>query len=514
MGKFIMFLDQEPIVLFGAFQPHKGEFPIQFTARKDKTDMPPKISPMLATLIEKPFDREGWFFEIKWDGYRAISEVIKNNVRLYSRNGNVLNDKFPEIVHPLEKLSFDAVLDGEIVALDNEGRASFQLLQNHLRTGEGLLAYYVFDVLYLNGHDLRNIPLRRRKHILSQMLPDLPNIRVSEFIEEKGISFFRAVQENGVEGIMAKNGASTYQSGARSREWLKIKNTLSQEAVIGGFTAPRGGRKHLGSLLLGVYDGRDLVYIGRSGGGFAEDELSRMHAKLKLLITETSPFPSPPKTDTPATWVKPELVCEVRFSEWTDEGLMRHPVFLGLREDIPPFDVKRETPEKEIDAPVKQRFKIPGDKTRITIGGIELDLTNLEKVFWPDEGYTKGDVINYYRAIAPVILPYLKDRPESMHRFPNGITGQSFFQKNVDDKIAPWIETVTVSSGSEEREIRYLLCQSEASLVYMANLGCIELHTWNSRYGTPDNPDYLILDIDPLDIDFITPWKRRWQHGK
>ena len=467
------------------------------------TDAPPRISPMLATLIEKPFDREGWFFEIKWDGYRAIAEVVKNNVRLYSRNDQTLNGRFPMLIDALKKLPFDAVLDGEVVVLDDAGKASFQLLQNYLQTGEGLLAYYVFDVLYLNGHDLRNIPLRRRKHILAQILPDIPNVRISDHIEEKGISFFRAVQKNGVEGIMAKNGASIYQSGARSREWLKIKNTLSQEAVIGGFTAPRRGRKHLGSLLLGVYEGHDLVYIGRSGGGFTEDELGRMHARLKPLIVKTSPFQSSPKTDTTATWVKPELVCEVRFSEWTDEGYMRQPVFLGLREDMSPFDVKRERPEKDVAAPATYRFRTQEKgNASMVIDGRELYLTHLEKVFWPDEGYTKGDVINYYRAMAPVILPYLKDRPESMHRFPNGITGQNFFQKNVDDKIAPWIETVSVPYESEQKEIRYLLCQNEASLVYMANLGCIELHTWNSRYLTPDNPDYLVLDIDPLDIDF------------
>ena len=322
-------------------------------------------------------------------------------------------------------------------------------------------------------------------------------------LRRKGISFFRAVQKNGVEGIMAKNGASIYQSGARSREWLKIKNTLSQEAVIGGFTAPRGGRKHLGSLLLGVYEDNDLVYIGRSGGGFTEDELSRLHAKLKPLITKMSPFRSSPKTDVPAAWVKPDLVCEVRFSEWTDEGYMRQPVFLGLREDISPFDVRRERPEEDIATPNTHRFrKQEKGSTRMIIDGRELHLTHMEKVFWPEERYTKGDVINYYRAMAPVILPYLKDRPEAMHRFPDGIKGQSFFQKNVDDKIAPWIETVSVPYEAKEREIRYLLCQNEAALVYMANLGCIELHTWNSRYRTPDNPDYLVLDIDPRDIDF------------
>jgi len=467
------------------------------------TDVPPRISPMLATLIEKPFDGEGWFFEVKWDGYRAIAEVVKNNVRLYSRNDKTLNGRFPALIDALETLPFDAVLDGEVVVLDEAGKAWFQLLQNHLRTGEGLLAYYVFDVLYLNGHDLRNIPLRRRKSILAQILPDIPNIRISGHVEEKGISFFRAVQKNGVEGMMAKNAASIYQSGARSREWLKIKNTLSQEAVIGGFTAPRGSRKHLGSLLLGVYEGHELLYIGRSGGGFTEDELAGMYAKLKPLITKTSPFQSSPKTETPATWVKPELVCEVRFSEWTDEGYMRQPVFLGLREDISSFDVRREMPEKNIAAPRTYHLTTREKSgARMIIDGRDLQITHLEKVFWPDEGYTKGDVINYYRAMAPVILPYLKDRPESMHRFPDGIAGQSFFQKNVDDKIAPWIQTVSMADEAKEKEIRYLLCQNEASLVYMANLGCIELHTWNSRYRTPDNPDYLVLDIDPLDIDF------------
>ena len=465
-------------------------------------EMPLHMPPMLATLVEEPFDRQGWLFELKWDGYRAIAEILDHRVRLHSRNDRTLNEQFPALVESLADLPFGAVLDGEIVVLDQEGRASFQLLQKHLRAGGGLLVYYVFDVIYLEGHDLSNLPLRRRKDILARILPELPHIRISDYIEEKGVSLFRAVQENGVEGIVAKNGASVYQAGTRSRDWLKIKTSLRQEAVIGGFTAPRGGRKHLGSLLLGVYDGPDLVYIGRSGGGFTDDELADAKGRLLSLRTTTSPFAVPPRTDTQATWVKPELVCEVRFAEWTDDGLMRHPVFLGLRDDISPLAVGREKPEKAT-ALDGHAYPAQGkDGKRIAVRGVNLNLTNLEKAFWPDEGYTKGDMIEYYRAVAPVILPYLKDRPETMHRFPDGIAGPAFFQKHVDEKMASWLETVSIFSEGEGKEIRYLLCQDEASLLYMANLGCIEIHPWNSRYGTPDRPDYLVLDIDPLDIDF------------
>lgn len=465
--------------------------------------MPHDIRPMRATLIDAPFDRSGWLFEIKWDGYRAVAEIRNRRVRLYSRNLLPLNQRFAPLVESLSEIDFDAILDGEIVALNDEGRAEFQLLQNYLRTGRGNLFYYVFDILYLKDRDLRGFPLRRRKYILRQVLPDLPNVRFSDHIEDNGTALFNMVARSGIEGIVAKDGSSPYRPGIRGREWLKIKTRLQQEAVIGGFTAPRGGRRHLGSLVLGVFEDGDFVYIGHSGGGLRDEELADIRARLEPLIIDSPPFKVPPKTNARATWVKPELVCEVHFTEWTDEGYMRQPVFIGMRDDVPPREVKRERPERTEKTLPRTRLYIAREaKKRIVIDGIPLELSNLDKVFWPDEGYTKGDMLEYYRIVAPVMVPYLRDRPESLHRFPNGIEGGRFFQKNVDAGIPEWIETALVRSDSEERDIRYLLCQNEAALIYMVNLGCIEINPWNSRIQAPDNPDYMVLDLDPLDIEF------------
>jgi bifunctional non-homologous end joining protein LigD len=465
--------------------------------------MPEWISPMLATLVEGPFDREGWIFEIKWDGYRALSRISAGKAVLYSRKRNVFNPKFPETAKALEGLPFEAIIDGELVVLDAEGRAGFQLLQNYLKTGQGSLFYYVFDVLHLEGRDLRQMPLRRRRHILKQIVPGIPGIRISEEVEKEGISLFRTAVENGVEGILAKDAASPYRPGTRGKDWLKIKATLRQEAVIGGFTAPRKGRQYLGALVLGVYESGNLVYIGHSGGGFTDRDLSDMRARLERLKTDRSPFKVAPKTNAPVVWVKPALVCEVRFSEWTDEGLMRQPIYIGLREDKNPRDVTREIPDSTSRILKEPRFRLSGTGDRtVVINGIRLRLTNLDKAFWPEEGHTKGDLIEYYRRIAPVILPHLRDRPQSLHRFPDGIHGESFFQKDMDDKTPSWIATARLGSETEEKQIRYMLCQNEAALVYMANLGCIEINPWNSRFQNPDAPDYLVLDIDPLDIGF------------
>lgn len=466
-------------------------------------EMPRDIRPMPATLVDDPFDRPGWLFEIKWDGFRAIAEIENRRVRLYSRNLLSLNQRFAPLVESLSEIDFDALLDGEVVALNDEGKADFQLLQNYLRTGRGNLFYYVFDILYLKGRDLRGFPLRRRKYILRQVLPDLPNIRISDHVEDNGVSLFNMIARSGIEGIVAKDGSSPYRPGIRGREWLKIKTRLQQEAVIGGFTAPRGGRRHLGSLVLGLFENGDFVYIGHSGGGLRDEELADIRARLEPLIVGKSPFKIPPKTNARETWVKPELVCEVHFTEWTDEGYMRHPVFMGMRDDIAPREVKREKPERTEKAVPKTRLRIAREtKKRIAINGIPLELSNLDKVFWPDEGYTKGDMLEYYRIVAPIMVPYLRDRPESMHRFPNGIKGDRFFQKDVGGNVPEWIETALVRSDSEDREIRYLLCQNEAALIYIVNLGCIEINPWNSRIQTPDNPDYMVLDLDPLDIGF------------
>ena len=308
----------------------------------DRTPMPHRIHPMLATVIQGPFNHPDWVFEVKWDGYRAVAEIRDGEVALYSRNLISLNKKFPVIIDSLRKFGFEAVLDGEIVAVDNEGRPNFQMLQNFRQSGEGYLLYYVFDLVYFQGHDLTSLPLLKRKGLLQKILPSNPRIRFSEHIVKDGVPFFNAVREKGLEGIVAKYSPSLYETGKRSRHWLKVKTYLAQEAVIAGFTAPRKGRKYFGSLVLGVYEGDKLIYIGHSGGGFVTKGLKELYETMQPRIRNTCPFKQEPPTDTSVTWLKPELVCEVALSGWTEEGIMRHPVFLRLRNDKPAREVMRE----------------------------------------------------------------------------------------------------------------------------------------------------------------------------
>ena len=302
------------------------------------------IKPMLATLVNQPFDDKNWIYEIKWDGFRAIAEIRNKHVSLYSRNQLSFNEKFPAVIKALEKISKNMVLDGEIVVLDQKGKSHFQLIQNFQETGEGILAYYVFDILSLGSKDLRKLPLIERKKILKLVLPKSKIIKYSDHIVKHGKGFYKVALQKDLEGIMAKNSQSLYYSGRRTKEWLKIKIHKQQEAVIGGFTAPRGGRKKFGALVLGVYEHGKLVYIGHTGGGFNEQSLGSVYSKLKPLATTKSPFAISPKTNAPVTWVKPKLVCEVVFGEWTADGHMRQPIFLGLRPDKKPQEVIRELP--------------------------------------------------------------------------------------------------------------------------------------------------------------------------
>ena len=468
--------------------------------------MPRGVTPMLATLVDEAFDRRGWFFEVKWDGYRAIAEVRGGVVRLYSRNRKSFNDAYGPVVQSLRQIGHDVVLDGEVVVVDDSGMSQFQLLQNYQKSGEGRLVYYVFDVLYADGHDLRDLPLRRRKEILHKLVDGVPNVQFSEHVEEKGKAFFEAAARAGLEGIMAKNAASPYREGQRTDDWLKIKAKRRQEAVIGGFTEPRGSRKGFGALVLGVYEGDDLVYIGHTGGGFNASTLAEVKAKLLPLEQKACPFKRRPVTNAPVHWVKPELVCEVNFQTWTDEGNMRMPIFIGLREDKPATEVRREAAEpvkqalqKSDDA--KPRSALPSKAAPAAAEGPRF--TNLDKIYWPDEGFTKGDLIAYYREVGDFMVPYLRDRPESLNRHPNGINKPSFFQKDVSQQPPPdWVKTVNVSSEGEERDIRYILCQDKQSLLYIANLGCIEINPWNSRVETRDRPDWVVIDLDPEAIDF------------
>jgi bifunctional non-homologous end joining protein LigD len=306
--------------------------------------MPHGIKPMLATLVKEPFDHPDWIFEVKWDGYRAVAEIQDGEVSLYSRNRISLNKKFFPIIESLQKFRFEAVLDGEIVVVDDQGSPDFEMLQNYQKSGSGHLLYYVFDLLYFEGHDLTDLPLLRRKELLKKILPSGPKIKFSDQVSKEGILFFNAVKEKGLEGIMAKHSQSVYRMGRRSRQWLKVKTKLTQEGVIAGFTEPRGGRKYFGTLVLGVFEGGELIYIGHSGGGFGAQNLKQIRDKLGPLVRKECPFKVKPKTNMPVTWVKPELVCEVILHGWTDEGIMRQPVFLRLREDKAAREVVREKP--------------------------------------------------------------------------------------------------------------------------------------------------------------------------
>ena len=443
--------------------------------------MPRRVKPMLARLVDEPFDKAGWYFEVKWDGYRAIAEVERGKVKLYSRNGTSFTEQYAPVVEALKKIKHRCVLDGEILAL-KDGRSDFHALQEY-REVKAPLQYAVFDLLYLDGKDLRKKPLRERKKLLRSVLPKKDAVILySEHIEKSGTKLFEHIRKKHLEGIVAKDSASPYREGVRDGEWLKIKSVAQQEAVIVGFTAPRGSRRRLGALVLAAHRGKALRYIGHSGGGFTQKELDELHAKLAKNATKKSPLSEAVPVNSPVTWVKPRYVCEIKFTEWTPEGHMRHPIYVGMRPDKKPSEVVVELPQKS-----KQDRK---DSAHAT-------LTNQEKVFWPKEGYTKGDLLAYYEKIAPTLLPYLKDRPENLNRHPNGIAGKSFFQKNITAAVPHFVSTKKIWSDSNNANLQYLICNNKETLLYLANLGCIELNPWSSRVSSLRSPDYLILDLDP-----------------
>ena len=317
----------------------KPKAPLPDFGDAPKSAMPHHVEPMLATPTSRPFDRAGWLFEIKWDGYRAVAEIEANQVRLYSRNQLSLEGRFAPLLPSLQRFGHDAVVDGEVSVLDESGKPRFQLLQDYQKSRRGQLVYCVFDLLYLAGYDLRRLPLRRRKEILKQVLPQDPQLIFSDHVEEHGKEFFNLVTHQELEGMLAKDGSSPYQTGRRSASWLKIKSEQRQEAVIGGFTDPGGGRKHFGALLLGIYKDKRLVYVGHVGTGFSEKRLREIHTALEPLVQSACPFKPKPPSNAPVHWVKPERVCEVSFREWTKDGVMRHPVFMGMRDDRNPESV-------------------------------------------------------------------------------------------------------------------------------------------------------------------------------
>ncbi|HVX52728.1 MAG TPA: DNA ligase D, partial [Chitinophagaceae bacterium] len=461
--------------------------------------------PMLATLTDKPFDSKEWIYEIKWDGYRAIADWQDNKLKLYSRNGLSFINKYPAVAEAIQSIKADAVLDGEIVLLDEKGRPSFQKLQHYEDNTNLPLVYYVFDLLFLSKKDVRQLPLTERKKLLKQLLPKNQNgiVRYCDHIEEYGIDFFNVAKKQDLEGIIAKKAESEYHCGVRTKDWLKIKHNNTREAIIAGYTQPRNSRKYFGALVLADYKGKTLEYLGHTGTGFNQRSLKELWNKMQPLVTGRSPFNKKVKVNMPVTWIKPQLVCNITYTEQTEGGLLRHPVFEGLRIDKNVKEVKQQN-EKPVPvaeaagagAQTEAGHDTPANKT-VTINRHTLQLTNLLKVFWPGEGITKGDLIDYYQKIAPYILPYIKNRPMSLKRNPNGIADDGFFQKDAGEQAPGWVKTIDVFSESNEKIIHYIMCNDEATLLYLANLACIEMNPWNSTAQKIDKPSYVVIDIDP-----------------
>jgi bifunctional non-homologous end joining protein LigD len=466
-------------------------------ASKPETETFP-YSPMLAEPADAVFNDQNWVYERKLDGYRIIATTGKQ-IKLITRKGQDYTEIYPTIAKALEAIEDNAVLDGEVTVENKTGKEAFQSLQNFGGDDEQhILKYYVFDLLYLNGHDLLEMPLIQRKEILKKLLQKQHSDKIiyHEHVAEKGKELFAEAAKNGWEGVIAKKADSEYYIGKRSDSWLKFKQVNSAEAIICGFTQPAGARKYFGALVLGLYDEDDqLQYIGNCGTGFNNQTLKELYEQMQELIVPKKSFAKQVEVNQQksVTWIKPELVCEVNFTEWTEDENLRHPVYKGLRTDKDAREVKRE----QINPPEEEK------KEMLLLAGKNLKLSNLDKFYWKNEKITKGDLLYYYQQVSDYLLPYLKDKPMSLNRHPNGIDAPNFFQKDVNvDEIPKWLKTASVHSDSTDKEIDYLLCNDLDSLLYMVNLGCIEINPWLSSYKIPENPEFMVIDLDPDGNDF------------
>jgi bifunctional non-homologous end joining protein LigD len=470
-------------------------------------EIPESIEPMKAMLAAKPPRGTDWLFEVKWDGVRALAFIDREEVRLQSRSGIRCERQYPELaILPHQIAGQRTVLDGEIAVLDAKGVSRFHLIQPRIANSDPNtiahlvrstpVVYFVFDILYLDGCDLRNVALSERRKLLEEVVTPNGVLRISEAFPGAGDEMLEAAREHGLEGILAKHAGSCYES-KRSSEWLKIKIVNQQEFVIGGFTEPQGDRDYFGALILGAYDGKELNWVGNVGTGFDQKTLARLYSRMKPLVTEKCPFAERPKPDRGMTWVRPELIAQVKYANWTPDNRLRAPVYLGLRDDVEAQQVTRADGDL-----FSITFSITEKEAMRQIDGHSLKFTNLNKVFYPDEGYTKRDVLNYYAGIADLILPHLRDRPLSLKRYPNGIKEEYFFQKNVPEAFAPWLRTELIASDHTEKPINYVFVEDHASLLYLVNLGCIDHNPWMSRSPALDNPDFILVDLDPQECPF------------
>ena len=541
---------------------------ISFLPGARKTPMPRFIPLTLASLSEKPFSNPDWLFEVKWDGVRGIAYLANGEVSVRSRAGREISLEYPEVRDLGNQLdATEAIIDGELVALDSAGRSNFQKLQN--RAGvrnpsrqllESIPAtYYAFDLLYCDGYDLRKVPLEKRKNLLKQILRPSDHIRYSEHEIEKGKELYEAARQQSLEGIIGKKRNSAYV-GQRTSLWLKFKIVNELDAVVCGWTAPRRSREFFGALVLGLYDGVQLEFIGSVGTGFDYAKQKEIYERLQKRRQANSAFSEVPKLKEKIEWVQPQLVARVKFGNWTDGRRLRAPVFLAMRTDVSPKDctvqaarpnevsgqehlaerldrstkpetllgVAAEPNSKRGQPPAKSRSATnpahgekhtaspakPGETVltngieneirkgtsenlNVEIDGHVLRLTHLNKIYFPESGIRKRDLLAYYFRMGHLMLPFLIDRPMVLRRYPNGIREKAFFQKEAPDSVPDWIGRATVHSEERGGDMSYLMVNNLASLIYLTNLGCIDHNPWSSRSETQDFPDYVFFDLDP-----------------
>ncbi len=503
-----------------------------------KTEMPGELLLAMASSTEKPFSSDDWLYEIKWDGIRALAVIENGSTKLISRSERSITAEYPEFQTLAKNVrARRAVLDGEIVVLDSKGRSSFQRLQARFGVenpsaklqSDAPVTYYVFDVLYCDGYDVRRVLLIERKQLLASLLATNDRIRISEHHIGNGVELFNAAIENGLEGLVAKRIDSAYPEG-RSSNWLKFKSVKEVDAVIGGWTDPRGSRQYFGSLLVGLYENSKLRFIGGVGTGFTNELERELFDKLQKISSTNCPFRRQPQTREVAHWVKPQLVARVGYAEWTSDNHLRQPRFLGLQPDRP---AKESTLEKETKPPVavpekavaSRAAKEPVVKTkksaeghkeghklvlealqdgnqeqaRLELDGRQVTLTHLSKIYFPKAGITKREVLSYYASVSPYLLPFLKDRPLVLHRYPNGIAAGAFYQKEAGAHIPDWIRTVDIFSETKKQDVAYFLIDDLAALLYLTNLGCIEHNPFSARADNLEQPDYMFVDLDPTE---------------
>lgn len=471
------------------FAPETAEVAEVPEGVSDSFDLKKRIVPMLATVSKDPFDDPEWIYELKYDGYRILANVQPGQTELYSRNGISYTDQYEKVHRELISLRHTAILDGEMVVTDQAGLPRFESIQNYENHPQENLRYFVFDLLHLDGYDLFHLPLTDRKELLADLISGLEYVGYSDHVREKGIIYFEEAVKKGWEGIVAKRAGSFYYPGKRSEDWRKIKTKQITEAVICGYTLSDKSGRPFGSLILGIPKEGRWVYSGNCGTGFTISQMEDLYGLFEEIRSEESPFFEKInlKGRRPE-WIRPVYVCEVSYSERTEQGMLRHPVFHRLRTDK---SVEEVNPEVE----GKKEFFLRGSDSELIIDGHAVSISNLEKILWPDSGIRKFDLLDYYLHISEWILPYLKDRPQNLHRHPDGIQKQGFYQKN-QVNLPDWVASVVIES-TLGKKINYLLCQNEATLIYMVNLGCIEINPWMVRVKTLEYPDYMVIDLDP-----------------